>query len=222
MKISMCMNNIQYSTSNAMQNMPEIAEINDNIKITNNSIDYLTVMINKIQNQIKDIVLEESQNNLGDIIDKALNMVIPFTKDRNTNIVKNFSNDLYILCDSTHLQETFINILNNAIEAIGANGEIKIDIYEDKKFITVAIKDNGPGISKDNLPRVVDPFFSTKNRTQNFGLGLSYCYSVMQQHGGRLDIQSEEGMGTKVLVSFPIKRKLRKKFSPDSIGVEYL
>lgn len=120
------------------------------------------------------------------------------------------------------MQETFINILNNAIEAISSNGEIKIDIYENKKFITVAINDNGPGISKDNLPRVVDPFFSTKNRTQNFGLGLSYCYSVMQQHGGRLDIESEVGMGTKILLGFPVKRKLKKKFNHDNIGVEYL
>lgn len=222
MKLSMCMNNIQYSTLNAMHNMPEIAEINENIKIANNSIDFLTVMTNKIQKQVKDIVLEESQNSLGGIIDKALNMVIPFTKERNTNIVKNFNNDLFLLCDSVHLQETFSNILNNAIEAIGSNGEVTIDVYENKKFITVAIKDNGPGISKENLPRVVDPFFSTKNHTQNFGLGLSYCYSVMQQHGGRLDIQSEEGMGTSVLLDFPVKRKLRKKFNPDNIGVEYL
>ena len=219
-KISMCMNNIKSSTANVVQNTPEMADVNENIGVVNDSINYLVVMINKIQSQVKDIILEEHQNNLGNIIDKAVNMVVPYTKDKNINIVKNYNYYFSMLCDGVHLQEIFINILNNAIEAIRSGGEIRIDIYENKKFVTIAVKDNGPGISKENLPHVIDPFFSTKHRSKNFGLGLSYCYNVMQQHGGGLEIQSEEGIGTTVLLNFPIKRLSRKKLIHESIGVD--
>jgi len=221
MKISMCMNNIKYSTANVVQDTPEKADVNENIEIVNDSINYLVVMINKIQSQVKDIVLEEHQNNLGSIIDKAVKMVIPLTKDKNINIVKDYKYDLNILCDSVHLQETFSNILNNAIEASRTDVEIRIYFYENKRYVIVAITDNGSGISKENLPHVMEPFFSTKHRTKNFGLGLSYCYNVMQQHEGGLDIQSEEGIGTTVLLNFPIKRILTKKLIYDSIGVEH-
>jgi len=220
-KISMCMNNIKYFAADAGQNTPEITDMNENIKIVLDSTSYLTVMINKIQNQVRDIVLEEHQNSLGSIIDKASDMAIPFTKGKNINIVKNYTGELNMYCDSVHLQETFSNIFNNAIEAIGSDGEIKIDIFENNKLVTVAVKDNGSGISKENLPHVIDPFFSTKNhRTQNFGLGLSYCYGVMQQHGGTLEVQSEEGIGTTVLLSFPAKRVLREKYLQNNLGVE--
>ena len=205
-KISLCMNNIQNSTAYAMKDMPETLDVNENIEIVNDSIKYLSVMINKIQNQVKEIVLDECQNNLGNIIDKAVNMVLPYLKSKNIDVSKNYGYDLNIICDCVHLQETFSNILNNSIEAIGSNGEVNIDIYENKKFVTVTVKDNGAGISKENLSCVLNPFFSTKHRTQNFGMGLSYCYNVMQQHGGSLEVQSEEGYGTTVLLSFPAKR----------------
>src|SRR5665647_1918662 len=70
-KISIYMKNIQNSTADAMKDKPEILDVNENIKSVNDSIEYLSVMINKIRKQVKDIVLEECKNNLGDIIDKA-------------------------------------------------------------------------------------------------------------------------------------------------------
>ena len=194
-------------------------DVNENIKNVNDSIEYLSVMINKIRKQVKDIVLEECKNNLGDIIDKAVDMVLPYLKSRNITVYKNYGNNLNIICDSVHLQETFINILNNSIEAIGSIGEINIDIDENKKNVTIALKDNGAGIAKGNIPFVLDPFFSTKHHTQNFGLGLSYCYNVMQQHGGSLEVQSDVGYGTTVLLSFSAKR-ISKELNKSKIGVE--
>lgn len=216
MKISLCMNNIRNSTEYTMKDMPETTEVNESIEIVNDSIKYLSVMINKIQDQVKDIVLEEGKNNLGNIIDKAINMVLPYLKSKNIHVLKNYGYDLSIICDSLHLQESLSNILSNSIEAIGSSGEVNIDINHNKKFVMISVKDNGPGISKENLPCVLDPFFSTKNRTQSFGLGLSYCYNVMQQHGGSLEVQSEAGYGTTVILSFPAKRitkEINKKYN---------
>ena len=210
-KISMCMDNIKHSISTSVKDNPVSAEIDENIKIVLDSTSYLGVMINKIQSQIKDIDLEEEKYCLGKIVDKAVDMVSPFIKGKNINIIKNYDHDICVSCDNIHLHETLSNILNNSIEAINLDGEIKIDIYENSKSIIISSKDNGAGISKDNLPFIKDPFFSTKTRTQNFGLGLLYCNSVMQKHGGSLDVQSEEGVGTTVFLNFPAKRAQKKK-----------
>lgn len=210
-KISMCMNNIEYSTLNADKRISDIEDVNENIRIVNDSTSYLAVMINKIQGQVKDIVLEEDTFRLDAIIDNAINIVEPYAKGKNINIVRKHIFNMTILCDSVYLQETIINILKNAIEAIGTNGEISIDLIKKNRSFTIAIRDNGHGIPKENLSYVTDPFFSTKHRTENFGLGLSYCNSVMQQHGGSLEIESEEGVGTTVLLSLPVKRICRDR-----------
>lgn len=147
---------------------------------------------------------------MGSIIDKAINMVSLFARSKNTSISKNYTHDYFMICDGLHLQETYINILKNSIESIDSNGEITILAIRKNKEISIMIKDNGNGIPKENLAHVIDPFFSTKHRTGNFGLGLSYCYSVMQ-HGGSLEIMSEEGNGTTVILNFPARRVVAQR-----------
>lgn len=92
---------------------------------------------------------------------------------------------------------------------MGQGGDIHISLHGNKKQMSLVIKDNGEGISRENLPFVCDPFFTTKPRTMNFGLGLSYCYNVMKQHGGTLEIESGEDAGTTVSLGFPVKKVVR-------------
>lgn len=210
-KISMCMNNIEYSTLNADKSESAIEEVYENIRIVNDSTSYLAVMINKIHSQVQNKILEEQTFSLDGIIDRAINIAKPFAKGKNIDVTKKCLFDLTVLCDGVYLQETLINIIKNAIEAIGENGEISINLIRKNRTFTITIKDNGHGIPKENLPLVTDPFFSTKRRTENFGLGLSYCSNVMQQHGGSLEIESEEDVGTTVLLSLPVKRICKGK-----------
>ena len=85
-----------------------------------------------------------------------------------------------------------------------------MQLFLSKKHLVIAIEDTGTGISSKNLPHVLDPFFSTKKSSQNFGLGLPYCYNVMQKHQGMLEISSEPGKGTTVFLLFPKKRVERR------------
>ena len=209
-KISICASIIESFVVKNSEHFSGNSEISENIKAINDATCYLGMMINKIQNQVRDIVLQEQISRLDDIIDKAISMVLPYIKNKHIEISKSFNSELYILCDSLHLQETIGNIFNNAIEAIGSNGMINVNIQQTNRTFAIVIKDNGPGIPKENLSLVIEPFFSTKKRTNNFGLGLSYCYSVMQQHGGTLEISSSEGIGTTVLLCFPVKKVFRK------------
>jgi len=78
---------------------------------------------------------------------------------------------------------------------------------EVKKDIVIWIRDNGAGISNESAARMFDPFFTTKKGISNYGLGLNYCYGVMQKHGGGIRlVETEQGKGTCMEIRFPAKR----------------
>jgi signal transduction histidine kinase len=106
------------------------------------------------------------------------------------------------------LREVFNNLFRNAIEAMKPGGELTIAMSRLNKQVVFAIKDNGSGIDKEDLPHVMEPFFSTKDRKNNFGLGLPYCYNVMQRHAGTLEIFSKKGEGTTVFLNFAKSKKV--------------
>ncbi|MBF0479156.1 MAG: PAS domain-containing protein [Candidatus Omnitrophica bacterium] len=116
--------------------------------------------------------------------------------------VKNVSID----GDPLQMKEMFMNIMNNACDAVpDARGSVEILATHDKNFINVYIKDNGVGIAKANLEKIYDPFFTTK--VKGTGLGLTVCHQIIKMHGGSIRFQSEPGAGTTVIVNLPKKKK---------------
>ncbi|MCX7747820.1 MAG: HAMP domain-containing histidine kinase [Clostridia bacterium] len=199
-KINMCMNNIESSINSQFQ---DLADIQKNIKLIFDSTGYLAAMSRRIHEHAQEIALAENPNDISKIIQKALHRSLPFIKEKDIKVVNAVCNGLMINCDSLHMQEVFLNLIKNAIEAMDQGGELYIGQNENKRSLTILIQDNGSGISKENLAYIYDPFFTTKKHSFNFGLGLSYCYSVLQKHGGDIEIQSEENVGTTVYLNFP-------------------
>jgi two-component system, NtrC family, sensor kinase len=109
--------------------------------------------------------------------------------------------------DSAQLQQVFLNILENAIDAAGKDGKIVVRTnYSPRdREITVNISDNGPGIRKEMLGRIFDPFFTTKPTGEGTGLGLSICYSIIEKLGGKITVSSDEGKGTAFSVHVPVR-----------------
>jgi signal transduction histidine kinase len=102
------------------------------------------------------------------------------------------------------LKQVFINISLNAIEAMQPDGGvIKLSLYTDAETqqIGVSFQDNGPGIAEENIPRLFEPLFTTKQN--GLGLGLSICFDIIQAHSGRIAVNSQEGVGTKFTVWLP-------------------
>jgi len=111
-----------------------------------------------------------------------------------------------ILGDPHQLEQVFLNILMNAIEAMPNGGKLDISVRErrDPSFVQVAVVDTGPGIPPDVLPQIFDPFFTTKEVGKNTGLGLSVSYGIVRTHGGYIDVESIGGQGTTVRVDLPV------------------
>ena len=97
--------------------------------------------------------------------------------------------DFTINCDPRKIEGVLSNIINNAVQALDGQGEIDIEVSSDSEFLTVQIKDSGPGISEDNLGKIFEPMFTTK--TTGTGLGLVICKSIIEQHGGTISVSNK-------------------------------
>lgn len=117
-----------------------------------------------------------------------------------------------IEADPAQLKQVFLNILINAIQAIGDDGEINISVEDNessdtishgiKEEVYVIITDNGMGIAQDDIDKIFDPFYTTKD--DGTGLGLSISYGIINRHGGDIKIKSKMGESTTVIISLPI------------------
>jgi signal transduction histidine kinase len=106
--------------------------------------------------------------------------------------------------DGNKIEQVFLNLLLNAVEAIGQNGVITISTRFNPDFncIVAEVADTGCGIPSEILARIFDPFFSTKQ--MGHGLGLSMAYGIIKSHGGELKAFSAQGRGTRFIVELPI------------------
>jgi signal transduction histidine kinase len=96
-----------------------------------------------------------------------------------------------------------MNLLVNAGQAIEGKGSITVSTGFDDAWVWVDIEDTGKGIPAANLARIFDPFFTTKPVGKGTGLGLSMAYGIVKKHGGRIEVQSEVGQGTRFRVWLP-------------------
>jgi signal transduction histidine kinase len=110
-----------------------------------------------------------------------------------------------IEANPNRLQQVFFNLISNARDAMPDGGTLRIRAWRDPTAIHVSVQDTGQGIPKENLKRVMEPFFTTKK--DGTGLGLSICRSILWESNGKLRIESEPGKGTAVFVDFPLSAK---------------
>jgi len=108
--------------------------------------------------------------------------------------------------DKDQIQQTFINLALNAIEATDAGGSVVLSsqFKPETGIIHIDISDTGCGISKENLDKIFDPFFTT--RETGTGLGLAITHGIIEQHGGKISVESAIGKGTRFTIMLPVKQ----------------
>jgi signal transduction histidine kinase len=101
------------------------------------------------------------------------------------------------------MSQVFVNLILNAIQAMKGEGDLFIRLSADEEFVRIAVRDTGCGIPALVKGKVFDPFFTTKPVGQGTGLGLSISYGIVEQHGGRIEVDSVEGHGATFTVILP-------------------
>jgi signal transduction histidine kinase len=140
--------------------------------------------------------------NLETGLDSTLNVVWNELKYK-AEVIKEYGGVPEIECIPSQLNQVFMNLLVNAAHAIDNRGRITVRTSYENEMVTVSVSDTGSGIAAENLGRIFEPFFTTKPVGKGTGLGLSLSYSIVQKHGGRIEVDSEIGKGTTFRVILP-------------------
>ena len=153
--------------------------------------------------------IELKKVNINNIIQNTLFLNSNLLKINRVDVIAQLDPDLpEIMGSEDHLQQVVMNLISNAAEALEITGggtlTIKSETLPGGDLVSVAFEDNGPGIPAENLPVLFEPFFTTKKKGKGVGLGLSVAYGIIKDHGGTIEVQTEEGGRTAFLVKLPV------------------
>lgn len=148
---------------------------------------------------------EKIKTNLAELLEKICNTVEPYTMQNNVTLSKSLgaaNRDIWV--DPAQMGQVMLNLCNNAVQAMPRGGDLAVEVRLEGSCLVIVVSDTGTGISPEDLNRLGTPFFSTK--AEGTGLGLSVTYSIIRDHGGRIEVESEVGKGTTFNIYLPLDK----------------
>ncbi|MGD8192058.1 sensor histidine kinase [Brevibacillus ginsengisoli] len=138
-------------------------------------------------------------------IDEILMLIQYEIRKKQIQIIKNYeAKEYYVNATASELQQVFLNVLTNALDAMEEHGVIQVNTYNPtEQELVIEMVDSGSGIRPDHLSKIFDPFFTTKPAGKGTGLGLSVCYGIIKRFGGDIQITSQVGTSTTVTIRLP-------------------
>jgi len=142
-------------------------------------------------------------------LDSIMALIEHIAKLKKVKLTKEYGHEqLLARGDAVLLEQVFMNIVSNGIDAVAEAGEVRIrtrvEIEAEKKWAVIEMADNGTGIPPEQLSRIFEPFFTTKKPGEGTGLGLSTAYMIIEHHQGKIKVDSQVGQGTIFTVSLPL------------------
>ena len=114
---------------------------------------------------------------------------------------------LEIEADAVQLTVAIRALCQNSLEALGHGGHVEIDLQTGGGEVTIGVTDNGPGITPEQRRHIFDPFYSARQAGRGLGMGLSKCWRIVTNHGGRIEVESGPGQGAKFVITLPQRRE---------------
>jgi signal transduction histidine kinase len=169
-------------------------------------IDEGTERLNEIITNLKNFTkLDEAELALADIHEGLDSVLALMSRDRlkDIDVVREYGQIRPFVFSARKLNQVFLNLIRNACQAIEGKGQITITTSLKNNEVYVAIRDTGKGIDPDDLESIFDPGFSTKGSVVRASLGLSICHQIVQEHNGKIDVESQPGKGSIFTVILP-------------------
>ncbi len=177
----------------------------DSLTTINTHIDRIARIVRNLGDFARLNPRQKVLTNLKDILENTISLVRYDQNFRKISINTEIQEVPPLKIDPDQMQQVFLNLVLNARDAMPDGGQLDISIRRINGFAETVFRDSGSGIDFKHRDKLFDPFFTTKSPTKGTGLGLSICYSIIKDHGGRIEIDSLKGKGTSFIIRIPWK-----------------
>lgn len=206
--INRCMNKVETAFQDEAPDTAKIIKTMNLLRNNNHLIQTAGDRIATIVKSLKNFArLDEEDFQEADVhegLESILTLLGQEIQER-IKILKNYGDLPMVYCSPSQINQVFMSILMNAIQAIDGAGKIDISTFQDSNDVCIRFRDDGKGIEPELLSNIYDFRFSRKSHRVSMGVGLPASYSIIQKHNGKIHIDSESGKGTMVTISLPLK-----------------
>ncbi len=187
--------------------LKNLDEYQQTVKKIKHHVQRAATITHRLLGFARKINAEQEQVQINEVVEETLSFLEKEAKHNNIAVDLKLDPQLPTTMTEGHrLQQILLNLIDNALDAIGHDGKVTITTSQVGQDIAIQIADNGPGIPPEVMKRIWDPFFTTKEQGKGTGLGLAISQNIIRTLGGSLDVESKTGEGTAFTVKVPIKR----------------
>jgi two-component system NtrC family sensor kinase len=191
-------------SENLQEFRTSVAKIEEHVERARKVVHNMLGYARRMEPRLEDVDVNQTINQTIDILEN-------FARANTIDIQTDLMDSVPIIAgDQAQLQQVILNLISNAIDAIGKEGTVSVKSRADDSVIRVAIADTGPGIPENMQKKIFDPFFTTKSSGKGTGLGLWISYTIIEKLGGSLTLRSQAGKGAEFTITLPIVRPEKK------------
>jgi len=184
-------------------------DLQESVTVTKEEIKRLDYIVTQFLRAIRPSALHTQPENINTLLHESVSFLAPEIQDRDIIVEQELRSDLPMLeVDRNQLKQAFYNVIKNSFQAMKSAGILHIKTDMDDNYISISFTDTGGGISPDDMGRIFDPYFTTKE--SGSGLGLLIVRRIVREHGGEISLISNEGKGLTLTIRLPYRdRRVR-------------
>ncbi|HSR88108.1 MAG TPA: ATP-binding protein [Pontiella sp.] len=177
-------------------------DLRELVDVSRKEVGRLDTIIRQFLKALRPSIPERKPQQLAELVVETLDVMKHEITDRKMLVETDFPKHMpAVAVDETQVKQVFFNVIKNALQAMEDGGILKVETHLSDRFVSVIIEDNGPGIDPAKLGAIYEPYHTTK--TEGTGLGMMIVQRIMRDHGGEIEINSEQGRGTRLVLRFP-------------------
>ncbi|HKN18615.1 MAG TPA: ATP-binding protein [Dissulfurispiraceae bacterium] len=175
------------------------------LKTINNHIERIAKIVRSLGDFARISSTKKMACAIPEILERTVSLVKYDKRFRDIRLTMKISDVPHVPANPDQLQQVFLNLMLNALDAMPQGGSLAITAGQDGAFLTIVFADTGAGIDENAMDKIFDPFFTTNPLGKGTGLGLSICYGIIREHKGTIDFSSKRGEGTSFTIRLPLK-----------------